>query len=205
MSADVVSARRLTLPDTVGAERVAEVASRLGGEQVVVRQADPEQDVPYQVEWQLGPFHLVYSEEQDSWAFRYLQLWGITDDLAELGSDLETVLEADLDAYRQSDLIAAVDDRSDPELRPWVLVLAGVGAPPRFDERFFTRICAGLEDEEAIIRQASLYAISWRPWSEYADPVARLLERENDPDVRGAATALREGFFGPDRRQQDPR
>lgn len=185
--------RCLILRETTTQGQVAELAAGLGGEQTSVRPADPAQDVEYQVEWELGPFTLAYAEEPDM-EFRYVKLYGITNELAELGADLEAMLESELDACRLDELIADVDECSDPQDRSWALIRAGIGAPPAYEERFFTRIRDALRDDDPAVRYGALLAIAYTPWPEYAEPVAQQLEHEKDADLREAAKVLVDGF-----------
>ncbi|MGW6907720.1 hypothetical protein [Streptomyces sp. NPDC054940] len=121
-------------------------------------------------------------------------MYGVTESPAGLGADLEAMVTSDLAAYSPDELIAELDDHSDPEERASTVIRAGLGAPPRFDERFFTRIRAALDDDPKVWHSA-LLAIAYTPWPEYADPIARAIEHEPDEDLRETLRVLAGGLY----------
>ncbi|WP_199512585.1 hypothetical protein [Nucisporomicrobium flavum] len=150
------------------------------------RLGDEDAGTGYEMTWSMAPAVILHYVEDVVSRSGHVHVTGR--DTADIESRVET-LGRELDTLTMKELTAAVGEAgAGPELAR-ALLRVGLGAPLAFDATVFDVIRGGLANEDAMVRQSTVYATTYSPWREWL-PVLREVARD-DPsaDVRELAAA----------------
>lgn len=92
-----------------------------------------------------------------------------------------------LDVFARNDLAAAFDRARDPRDRANTLLMLALASPRELEEEFFELIVSTLEDPEAVVRRAAVYATTYTPSSLYRPHLTRIAKRDPSKTVRELA------------------
>ncbi|MGX8903984.1 hypothetical protein ACR820_01660 [Streptomyces netropsis] len=140
-----------------------------------------------EVSWTVGRAAQVVYGHVPAAATRYVQVVG--DDEEEVLSLVEH-LEQQLHPWGYEDLLLYCDEAHLPNDRASAVVRLAIGAPPAFDEDFFSRIRDALCDSDATVRDAGIQAASHYAVTQFAPLLDELARTDPDPELRETAQAL---------------
>lgn len=177
----------MLLREGVSEEEVSEFAAGLGLPCRVDTPADEEEWVPRQKIWHSGEGVVLAYREDLSTGLDYVVV------MAEEADEVETTVpsvELALRTWKISELIDRFDRSEDREDLVDAVLMMGLGAPPEFDERIFSRICSAVRSSDSEVVGAGLHAITNEPWREYADVVGDVLGKGLPPDLEETARRM---------------
>ncbi|MEV6424257.1 HEAT repeat domain-containing protein [Streptomyces sp. NPDC051662] len=101
----------------------------------------------------------------------------------------------ELPVYSREDLLSAFDAAADrTEERRRALLMVALGAPHEFDREVYRRITEAMRDEDAAVRSAAIYAMSYSPAIEYLSALRELAVSDADEQVRREAQEMLDVF-----------
>jgi hypothetical protein len=157
---------------------------------------DEDAGIGYEMSWFLTPtVILVYAEDEVSKS-SYLYVTGRD------AADIEARIAAtshDLDPLTMNELSAAVGEAGDGPTLARALLRVGLGAPLEFDGAVFDLVCGGLSNEDEMVRQSTVYAMSYSPWLEWLPVLREVARSDSSADVRELAAMMAEQLETMDR------
>jgi hypothetical protein len=175
----------------VGEEDVDEFADNLGYPRRVDTPADEESWTPRTVIWHGNSGATVAYREDIYSGLPYMILMASDDE--ELRAYVE-LAEIVLRTWRLAELLHEVDAAGGSEDRADAVVQLGLGAPREFDAEVFGRIVAGMHSGDEEVLEASLMALTYEPWAQYAKPVRELLADGLSGELADSARSILEMF-----------
>jgi len=153
--------------------------------------ADPERGVEYEVIWATeGPVTFHYQEDHVLHE-GYVYLAGR--DLALVARHEEDLAKT-LDSWTQQELLDEAERQPPGPDRGRAILRAGLGAPMKFDRRFFELITEAMRSPEAPVRAIGIRACSYSPVAEYRPELERIAQGDTEQEVRDLAQATLRAF-----------
>ncbi|MGW1148168.1 HEAT repeat domain-containing protein [Streptomyces sp. NPDC002454] len=106
---------------------------------------------------------------------------------------LRMVVE-DLDVWSPDELIAAVDNATDPVARGLALIRLGIGSPIHYDAEIAQRVLDGLGDADHRVREMAVWASSYRAFPRYRSRLRELAQHDPESSVRDGAREMIESY-----------
>ena len=157
---------------------------------------DEDAGIGYEMSWFLTPAVIfVYAEDEVSKS-SYLYVTGR--DAADVEARIAAIAD-DLDPLTMNELSAAVEEAGDGPPLARALLRVGLGAPLEFDGSVFDLIRSGLTNEDEMVRQSTVYALTYSPWLEWLPVLREVARSDSSADVRELAAATAEQLETMDR------
>jgi hypothetical protein len=172
--------RCLVPKPTVTLEDVRRLAAGLGWQPHGTVLPGP--DAPYEEIWKTGDgqtgIHWIEDEEID---VTYLLVEGENPDA------VRAEIQARLDVYGVDELRELLTTASDIAVRVHAVYAIGVDAKGPFDQSHFDLLLTALRDPDPLIRRVAAIASTFPAWPELREPLERLRDVDEDPEVRAVA------------------
>ena len=147
---------------------------------------DEDAGIGYEMSWFLTPTIIfVYAEDEVAQS-SYLYVTGR--DAAEIEARIAAIGH-DLDPLSMNELLAAVAESGDGPRLARALLRVGLGAPLAFDGAVFEVIRSGLSNKDEMVRQSTVYAMTYSPWPEWLPVLREVARDDSSADVRELAAA----------------
>jgi len=99
-------------------------------------------------------------------------------------------LLAHFDTWTFDELLFAVDNACEAIELARAILRAGLGAPVRFEERFFVRIKQAAENPEPVVREMALWAMVYPGWSQFRPVLKQVVEQDPVEAIREQAEEI---------------
>lgn len=165
-------------------EAVVRSIGNLGGRSVGVLSRS---QIRTEEEFTLADHLKVTYAEDVAASCRFLQVHG---DFEDRVTSTVTALEDTLAPWSYSDLLRFFDIHDDEEHQISATLRLAVGAPPAFDQDFFTRIEDSLRSENLRVRKSALSAISYYSVKEFSPLLRTVAESDPAPSLRETAQII---------------
>jgi hypothetical protein len=155
-----------------------------------MRHRDPEDRdawFPYTVTWYAGPAIELHYQEDLLSDVAYVHITGTDPDVVRVTAEMA---ESGLNTLRLPELLRAAAESTSPEDTAYAVMQAGLGSPRDFNEAFFTLLTTAMKSDSRMVREASIWAITYVPWGAYLEPLRQMVEDEADEALRGTARNL---------------
>ncbi|MEU6253124.1 HEAT repeat domain-containing protein [Streptomyces sp. NPDC047043] len=178
---------RLVLGRSPQDEAVEELAEEQGWQRV----EEVTEDGARQILWAVGPgTSLTYAEDPVSHnAYAVL----VSEDKETFEETLDVVLD-ELMPWQPRALLSSIEQAEDALARARAVIRAGLGAPDRYDEHFFTRIREAFESSDRWVREAAVWATAYSPWPQYRPLLEATVRNDPEEKLRADAASILAGF-----------
>ncbi|WP_405614489.1 HEAT repeat domain-containing protein [Streptomyces sp. NBC_01508] len=184
---------------------------RFQSARIVLRNENPRQATIDLLSGRLGPTEARRHSEPESSLTTVEIVWRINDDVelhyledanskagftVTTGEDREGVAEwasmasAYIGAWTDKELLDGVTGATDSGVRSHLLLLAGLGSPGDFDDRFFSVISDEFDNADPLVRMGAVWASSYSAWKEYLPKLRSLAAHDPEPDIRNVAQSF---------------
>ncbi|MFJ8531879.1 hypothetical protein [Streptomyces sp. NPDC093591] len=153
--------------------------------------ADPDQGVPYEVQWMAGPALILHFVVDDLSNCSVVRVSGDSPDFVESAAFL---VKGSVDVYSFEELLDSVEAAEDTEKSAQALMQASVGAPPEFSERLFGSIRSFLASGNPELQEAAIWATSFTPFAQYRALLNEVLATQSDLRLRKTAMSVLEAY-----------
>jgi hypothetical protein len=182
---------RLVLPDDATEEDVHNFAMSLGWPLQNEIPANTEEGTSRELVWHDDPSISMHFYEDEISGFDFIIIIG--EDPDAVHTTQESV-EGHLHTWRPSELLESFAGKhSDDELAQ-VTIRAGLGAPKEFDQAFFEAIRNSARNSHDRVREAAVWAMSYRPWPAYRSVLEERASTDPDLELRKLAAAVLEEY-----------
>lgn len=116
---------------------------------------------------------------------------------AEVASQCEAFTEharKHLDVFSVEELLEFHDRADSAEERAGALLMLALGSPQRLDQVTFSRISAGLADEDYDVREAAIYATTYTPALQYIPMLRRIAREDLEDQLRADAQDVLDAY-----------
>lgn len=189
----VHTSRRLVLRDWGSDEEVMAFAAEGGYELVKDESDDVVDGIVREVIWQLTPgIVLQYAVDSRSGCSVLVLAGAPADDVQGIVESIERGVHP----WTLKELLSAVDRAKGPEATSAAVLRAGMGAPPEFDRRFYKRLRKAVRSDDAAVRRAGIWAISYSRWAQFRPDLEAAASGEPDPELRKDAQVILDHYAG---------
>ncbi|ELP67890.1 hypothetical protein ACKI1I_08980 [Streptomyces turgidiscabies] len=175
----------------LGSSPQDEAVEELAEEQEWLRVEEVTEDGVRQILWAIGPgTSLTYTEDPVS-SNAYIVL---VSENREMFKQVLSVIHYELMPVERRALLTSIDEARDSLNRARAVIRAGLGAPDRYDEDFFTRIRDAFASPDKWVREAAVWATAYSPWPQYRPLLEVTKQNDSEEKLRGDAAAVLAGF-----------
>lgn len=191
--------RMILRDDARAVERLHNLVQNLDAVKTEENSYPPEQGVVHDVTWTMAGGVAIYSAEDIRSGCTCVVIIGENE--SHVSSYSGSIKEY-LQPLEQEELLSAVIEEADANLKARMVLRAGFGAPYQFDDRFFSVIRDAMFDASAFVRDAAIHAIRYSPWPRYIGELMRVAREDPEWLIREVAGGLAEAI--PDLEEDKP-
>lgn len=170
---------------------VAELADEFGWPLVYQRPRDQARGMDGQMIWQSDSGVSVHYIVDATAGIGYITFAGPD---ADAVSPFLSRATAVLSPWRLEELYQRFDDESDPVERGRLALRLGLAAPSEVTRGCVERIERVLADDDARVRLAGLWSVTYTGYEEFVETVQRMAEEDPEPMVRSRAESVGRAF-----------
>ncbi|WP_327129800.1 hypothetical protein [Streptomyces sp. NBC_01727] len=153
--------------------------------------ADPDQGIPYEVQWWAGPGLILHFLVDDLSGSAAVCVSGDSRDVVEAAVEL---VKSQIPFNSFEGLRNAVDTAVGSMDAARALIRAAIGAPQDFDDGLFSRVGSLLFGADPVLQEAAVWAVSYAPWPEFRAVLREFLSVSSDERLVLTARTVLEGF-----------
>jgi hypothetical protein len=188
----VFRTRRMVMRQADGRREVEALAEKLDMRQLRESTAEPDEGIALEIVWQLTPATELYFLQDYRSNTSFLVVQG---DAAEQVAQFGAMIAEYLNVWSLDELVENVERAANPTDRARATILAGVGAPNEYDQRFFDLIRAAMFDRRDIpMRTAGVWAPFYSGWPEFAPLLERVARDDPFSELREEAEFVLENI-----------
>ncbi len=144
-----------------------------------------------EVEWLIGADLKVVQGEDGTSRCRYVQVFGNDED--DVMAAIESCEES-LRPWSYDDLIRFYDIAGGSKEGPHAVLRLALGAPPSYDDDFYSRVLNSMGNSDPAIRDAGVLAAASYGLRAFVPRLSELARNDSDPEVRDTARATLEAY-----------
>lgn len=182
-----IRSRSMILPPNISEEDASAVADRLNFARIADRRFDTNSGQRREVIWEVAPGLTVHYAEDAQSNSRFVQVMG--DDVNDV-ADISEALAEILNPNNYDDLLNSYRDSKNSSEKASHLLRVALGAPPEYDEEFYTIVNDALRSDDEVIRKAALLAVTYYGLPQFI-PTLRTIVQEDSTLSNLARDVLR--------------